>query len=111
MKKKDQTGVVVVAVKEGGPAGTSGLKQDDIIELVNSERTIFSGDFASALIKVKPGDVVIVQSRRVKERFTRRVEIGTRTLSYKDIKQAQRIASGVIMAGDEEFVVMLMKKQ
>jgi len=110
-EKKDQTGVQVVAVKPLGPAETAGLQEEDLIQVINSERTAFSADFAAALLKVKPGDIAVVQARRGLQRFTARVEIGTKELSYRNVKQVQRIATGVIMIGDEEFIITLMKRE
>jgi len=111
-EEKDQKGVKVVAIKQGGPADRAGIKTNDVIELVNSESTKTCVAFGEALSKCKPGDIVLVQGRRGKQRQPSwRVEIGTRVFSYKDIKKAQRIAMGTIMSGDEEFIVFLVKKQ
>jgi len=111
-EQKEQTGVVVIGVKPSGPAEVAGLKADDVIELINSEPTKFCSDFGTALAKCKPGDVALVQGhRKGNQRFAVRVEIGTKALTYQNIKRAQRIATGTITIGDEEFIVYLMKKQ
>jgi len=97
----------VVAVKPNGPAEAAGILTNDTIELVNSESTKSCFAFGEALSKCKPGDIVLVQGRRGKQRQPSwRVEIGTKIFPYKDIKKAQRIAMGTIMSGDEEFIVM-----
>jgi len=111
-EKSDQTGVTVLKVKPTGPAEVAGIQTKDIIELINSEPTRRCLDFGVALGKLKPGDVALVQGRRgTNQRFSARVEIGTKDLTYKNVKQAQRIIAGTIMIGDEEFIIYLMKKQ
>jgi serine protease Do len=57
---KDQQGVLVAAVRPGGPAAQAGVEQGDIIREVNQTTVNSVTDYQQALARVRPGDAVLL---------------------------------------------------
>jgi len=106
----NQRAVRVETVKSGGPAEASGLRTGDEIERANGQITDHNPKFAKVIATVHPGDVLSCQVKRGNEMINLRVEVSSKQIPYAQIRQLRRIASGVILPGDQDFLEELARK-
>jgi S1-C subfamily serine protease len=71
-------GVVVGAVREGGPAAKAGIEDGDVIVMLNGEAVVDARSYAEVLDEQTIGATVPVRIRRGQQQLELKVEIGAR---------------------------------
>ncbi|MCI0469290.1 MAG: PDZ domain-containing protein, partial [Nitrospirae bacterium] len=73
---KDEKGVLLADVEEGGPAEKSGIKKGDVITGYNGKKVESPAHLRNAVASTKPGTTVIVKLLRNGETMTLNVTVG-----------------------------------
>ena len=78
LKLKATQGVLVTAVREGAPAHVAGLHKDDVVQSLDGAPIKTKTELVAALLKRKPGDVVVLGGLRGGEKLELKVKLGRR---------------------------------
>eukprot|EP00457_Paulinella_chromatophora_P001841 gb/GEZN01001843.1/.p1 GENE.gb/GEZN01001843.1/~~gb/GEZN01001843.1/.p1 ORF type:complete len:679 (-),score=164.44 gb/GEZN01001843.1/:170-2206(-) len=105
-----QRGVQVRGVLPGGPAEAAGIRVGDAIEMGNGELTPTNPKFKKMLRRVQAGDEITCHVNRGRQILPLRVKVGTKTADHKTIQMLRRVAAGVIVPADTQFMLSYREK-
>lgn len=78
LKLKAAKGVLVTAVREGGPADVAGLKKDDVVLTLDGVAVTTKTELIASLLKMEPGAVVVLGILRGDAKQDVKVKLGRR---------------------------------
>jgi S1-C subfamily serine protease len=73
----NRLGAYILQITPGGPAAKAGLKEGDVIKLIDGKLITSADDLTVAVQKHKPGDVVTLRYVRASKEFNVKVTLGS----------------------------------
>jgi len=99
-----KSGVRVVNVRPGSPAMIAGVRINDVLESANGEHVQSSNEFKRLITRIRPGDTISLQINREDKMMHLNMKIASNTMSFAGVERIRRVASGVVLDGDEQFL-------
>jgi putative serine protease PepD len=73
----NRLGAYILQITPGGPAAKAGLKEGDVVKLIDGKLITSADDLTVAVQKHKPGDVVTLRYVRASKEFNVKVTLGS----------------------------------
>ncbi|HEX2307743.1 MAG TPA: PDZ domain-containing protein, partial [Jatrophihabitantaceae bacterium] len=73
----NRLGAYILQIDPGGPAAKAGLKEGDVVKLIDGKLITSADDLTVAVQKRKPGDVVTLRYVRGSKEFNVKVTLGS----------------------------------